>query len=338
MRDAVFQIKAFDPFGSAVRIGPDLLVSSRHVVADETRITITLADGKTVVGDAVPTSYDGDLILIRAKLPDGPVLKPAGDMDGDLYTIGFDLARKTVGVFNKGTVLLKPADGKPYARLHHTAQSQPGVSGGALVNAKGDFIAVAASGGEGRNEAVPASQIALLKSMSGPEHKDKSTAVGKAYRECTILVSQAQRTRDKVPPDIADKIDTACSASGNRQLFDLAAQIFGVSRMFDKSIGYFERGLDKDPNAVNTRLSIVVILSFAQRYKEAAKHVQWLLAVIPENDEVQRYAIRIGKETGDKAMVARGLKLIETHNPQGLEAAKRFIEAPARPRPRPRRQ
>lgn len=329
-RTAVFQIGAFDPFGSAVRIAPDMLVSNRHVVADETTVKITLADGSTIDGQAIPTTFAGDLILIRAALPDGPVLTPAEDLEGSYYTVGFDLSRKTIGTFKKGDLLLKPAEGKPYARLYHTAQSQPGVSGGALVNAAGKLVGIATSGGEGRNEAIPASQIAMLKTSSGPEHKVASLAIGKAYRECTILVDKARRSRDTIPPEIAKDIDSACGASGNRQLYDLAGQIFGTSRMFDQSINYFQRSLDKDPNAINSRLSIVVIFSFAQRYKDAAEHVRWLLTIIPENQEVQRFAVRVGKSIGDKAMIARGLKLIEIHNPGALEAAKRFVDAPVR--------
>jgi len=327
---AVFQIGAFDPFGSAVRIAPDMLVSNRHVVADETTVKITLANGSTIDGEAIPTTFAGDLILIRAALPEGPFLAPAKDFEGSYYTVGFDLSRKAIGIFKKGDLLLKPAEGKPYARLYHTAQSQPGVSGGALVNADGKLVAIATSGGEGRNEAIPASQISMLKESSGPEHKAASLAIGRAYRECTILVDKARRSRDTIPPGIAKDIDRSCSASGNRQLYDLAGQIFGISRMFDQSISYFQRSLDKDPNAINTRLSIVVILSFAQRYKDAADHVRWLLTIIPENQEVQRFAVRVGKSIEDKAMVARGLKLIEIHNPGALEAAKRFIDAPAR--------
>ncbi|MGI9387417.1 MAG: hypothetical protein ACR2OX_08290, partial [Methyloligellaceae bacterium] len=39
-RASVFQIKSFNPYGSAVRIGFDLLVTSRHIVANETRVTV----------------------------------------------------------------------------------------------------------------------------------------------------------------------------------------------------------------------------------------------------------------------------------------------------------
>ena len=42
-RAAVFPLGSrFDPLASAVRIGPDLLVTSRHVMADETRAELRL--------------------------------------------------------------------------------------------------------------------------------------------------------------------------------------------------------------------------------------------------------------------------------------------------------
>ena len=331
-RGAVFQISAFDPFGSAVRIGPGLLVTNRHVIADETEAKIHLKTGATVKGEVVPTTFGGDLVLIRAKLPDGPQLVPAENTPDQLYSIGLDIGARAISVFGKGVLLLKPAAGKTLARLYHTAHSQPGTSGGALVSASGELVGIVTSGGEGRNEALPAKQIKALRAASGPKHSERSLAIGAAYRECTIIVSRAMRSRDKVPPDVANEIESVCRASGNRQLTDLAGQVLGRSRMFERSVKLFRRGLDEDPNAINTRLSLVVILVYAQRYAEAAEPVKWLLNVIPKEREAQLYAVRIGKSTKDMALVERALALIKQYNPANLEAAQRFLNAPARAR------
>ena len=43
-RGAVFRIETYDPAASAVRISANLLVTNRHVVADETAVRIVLAD------------------------------------------------------------------------------------------------------------------------------------------------------------------------------------------------------------------------------------------------------------------------------------------------------
>lgn len=335
-RDAVFRVSAFDPYGSAVRIGPDLLVTNRHIVADESTVEIALPGGETLQGEAVPSAYEGDLILVRADLPEGPALDPGGAGEGPLYTVGLDLSAKAVRVFPEGHVLKQPAPDKPYARLHHTAYSQPGASGGAVVDEAGRLVAVAASGGEGRFEAVPAAQIARLREMSGPGHAEASKRIGTAYRECTVILEKARRSRGAMPEETAGKVNDACAASGNRQLFDLAGQVLGRSRMFADSIAFFERALEKDPNAVNSRISLVITLIFAQRQEDALAHVRWLVDVIPESIQVQRFAVQVGKAGGDMALAERGLALIEKHNPQQLEAARRFLDSDQPQRPRPR--
>ncbi len=334
MRASVFRVSAFDPHGSAVRIGPDLLVTNRHVVADETKATVHLPDGTSLSGSVVPTSFEGDLVLIEARLPDGPVATLGTDVEGDLHTVAQDIGTRKIAVFPKGRVILKSDPSKPYARLHHTAYSQPGTSGGALVNDEGALVGLATSGGEGRFEAVPAAQIAGLEAISGPSHASRSAAIGQAYRKCTLLVEKAIRSNDELPENIVRELTGSCEASGNRQLFDLAAQALGRSRKFDGSVAFFERALEKDLNAINSRIGLVVTLMFARRHKQAVPHVHWLLKVIPTAPAVHRYAVQAGKLAGDKALAERGLELIAKHDPAQLEAAKRFVDSPIPSRPR----
>ena len=215
--------------------------------------------------------------------------------------------------------------------MPHTAYNQPGVSGGALVNEKGGLVAIATSGGEGRFEAIPASRIAALTAASGDEHATRSAEIGTAYRECIVDVEKALRVGDALPDNVAARIRNACGATANRQLFDLAAQALGRSRRFETSIALFERSLEKDPNAINSRLGLVIVLSFARRHDEAVPHVRWLLETIPKDPNVARYALQVGKFAGDAALAEQGLALIAKHAPQQLEAAKRFYESEARP-------
>lgn len=327
-RDAVFGISAFDPVGSAVRIGPNLLVTNRHVVADEMKVEVWLEPGRKIEGEVVPTSFKGDMILVRAPLPDGPALKPGSDVSGDLWSVGHDISAKAVKVYPKGELLLAPYKGKPFARLHHTAYNQPGNSGGALINAAGELVGVAASGGEGRFEAVPASQIAALKAESGPDKAEESAALGKHVRECTLMLEKAQRVGRELPDPLAGVVQESCAASENRQLYDLSGQLLGRHRRFDAAIAFFEKALEKDPNAINSRLALVITLRFARRLEGAKDHVKWLLDVIPEERTIQPIALAVGKVTNDQELIDRTLALIEKHAPNQLEAAKNYLKSP----------
>ncbi len=329
-RGAVFGISAFDPVGSAVRIAPDLLVTNRHIVADETSAQIILPEGGKVKGEVIPASFPGDLVLVRAKLPKGPVFKIATQAKGDLWSLGQDISARAIKVYPKGKVLLAPYPGKPYARLHHTAYNQPGNSGGALVNASGELVGITASGGAGRFEAVPASQISDLQKMSGPEHAERSASIGRNVRTCTLVLEKARRLGDTLPEKIAGVVKTSCEGSENRQLFDLAGQLLGRQRQFDDSIEFFERSLEKDPNAINSRLGLVITLRFARQLDTARPHIRWLLDMIPQERSIHPIALHIGKVSKDQALIDEALGLIKKHAPNQLEAAKNFLKSPVR--------
>lgn len=329
-RGAVFGISAFDPVGSAVRIAPGLLVTNRHIVADQTRAKVILPDGTKVEGEVIPASFPGDLVLVRAKLPEGPVLKFSTQVKGDLWSLGQDISARQIKAYPKGKLLLAPYLGKPYARLHHTAYNQPGNSGGALVNANGELVGITASGGAGRFEAVPAGQIADLQKMSGPAHEAKSASLGKNVRECTLMLEKARRLGDTLPEKIATIVKASCGLSENRQLFDLAGQLLGRQRRFDEAVKFFERSLDKDPNAINSRLALVITLRFARRLDAAKPHVRWLLDTIPQERSIHPIALHIGKVSKDQALIDEALGLIEKHAPNQLEAARNFLKSPVR--------
>ena len=329
-RAAVFGISAFDPVASAVRIGSDLLITNRHAVADKTEVDVLLPDGGRVKGEVEPTGFRGDLILVRADLPDGPTLKTGDDVSGDLWSVGQDISKRRVEVYAKGRVLLTPAPGKPYARLHHSAYNQPGNSGGALVNAEGELVGINASGGEGRFEAVPASQISALRAQSGPAQAETSASIGKHVRECTLMLEKAQRVGRNAPDRFVEVVKTSCAASDNRQLYDLAGQFLGRQRRLDESVEFFERSIEKDPNAINSRLGLVIALRFARRLDDAKPHVLWLLDVIPEERTIHPVALHVAKSTDDQELIDRALALIEKHAPNQLEAARNFLKSPVR--------
>ena len=109
----------------------------------------------------MPTAFEGDLIFIDTEaLDSGPVAAIAeGTPKGDLFTVAGDIARKTVRAYPPGRLVGHKAS-TPRARLHHSAYSQPGNSGGALVDETGALVGIVASGGEGRFEAIPVSELA----------------------------------------------------------------------------------------------------------------------------------------------------------------------------------
>ena len=337
-RDAVFAVSAFDPIGSAVRIGEDRLVTSRHVVADEQEVTLFTAEGRPLVAQVVPTDYPGDLILLEsADLPPGPALTPEVlEPEADLFTVGADVGLRRIRAYDSGRLRFAPRADLPLARLHHDAYSQPGNSGGALVDQDGRLVGIVASGGEGRFEAIPAEAIASLAARSGPEHADASAEIGAAVRVCATLLDTYRNPGQRLEDQQAKAVETACRRSGNRQFMDLAGQTLGRSGLTEPAIRLFEQGLAEDPDAINTRLSLAITYHLARDFEAALPQLEWLMAHADDDLQVLRLSIQAGTWAGDDALAARALARLKEVNPQSAPAAERFVNDPP-PRP-PKRQ
>jgi hypothetical protein len=311
-----------------VRVGPDLLVTNRHVIADARTVRVEAGAGVEVEGTVVPTAYDGDLILIRAAgLGDGPVLSSDGaSSGGELFTVGADLGRKAVRVYPPGKLLL-PRAATPQARLQHDAYSQVGNSGGALVDAAGRLVGIVASGGEGRFEAIEAGEVERLREQSGPKFEQVSATIGLANRRCTETLEARGPAPRFMADEVAATLVEACGASRNRQYYDLAAQALGMAGRVDQSVALSQAAIARDPAAVNSRLILVTTLHIAGRYADELPHLRYLLDTIPDDPAVARYAIQAGRWGGDEALAKRALALLKKHNPAQAEAAERFLAA-----------
>ena len=97
----------------------------------------------------------------------------------------------------------------------------------------------------------------------------------------------------------------------------------------------FESSLEEDPNALNSRIGLVVSLSLGRRYEESLPHLRWLLNNNVEDLQVLRLAIQSGIWGGDRALAERAFILLKKINPKMAPIAKRFLTNPP---PRPQRQ
>lgn len=336
-RLAVFAISAFDPVGSAVRIGETRLVTSRHSVADRETVDLFLADGTKTTAQVLPADYKGDIIFLSStELPPGPVLEPAEAEAGmQLYTVGADVSFQRIRAYDPGSVTLLPAEGKPLARLHHSAHSQPGNSGGALVDEQGRLIGIVAAGGEGRHEAVPSRALDDLTARTGPEHAAASAEIGAAVRVCTLQLENLQGRRGALDEQQIKALTTACRRSGNRQLYDLAGKTFGIRRMTEESLALFQDSFEQDPHSLNGRIGLAITYHMAARYEEELPHLRFLFQHAPEDLQVLRLAIQAGVWGEDPDFARAAFEKLKEVNPRAAPAAERFITAPP-PRPQPR--
>jgi S1-C subfamily serine protease len=332
VRRAVFPISSFDPVGSATRIGETLLVTNRHVVADRLDAVVHTPDGPRNAVVA-PSAYPGDLVLLEVTgLPEGgyiPLLdRDEIEPDQTFHAIGADVARRQIRVFDPGEVIAGPATDAPLGRLHVTAWMQPGVSGGALVDAEGDLVAIAVGGGDGRFEAIPVSNLrTLLALRDSPDALRIHEALGRAFVAC----DQAMRGDGEAAP--GDLIE-ACEAADNHGQLLEAGRVLGRTGDIDGAIAMHARAVAQVPNSINARISLLVSLQIGGRFEEMIPHAAWLMGIASDDPRALRFAVQSGVWGGAPDMAETAYGLLLEADPRQAEAARRFIDnaPPAPPR------
>ncbi|MEO1000987.1 MAG: trypsin-like peptidase domain-containing protein, partial [Pseudomonadota bacterium] len=337
-RQAVFPVTSFDPVGSAVRIAPDLLVTNRHVVGDRADAVVHTPDGPRGA-EVLPSAYRGDLALLRVEgLPDGAlILSPEPDAagqqaagQGPFFAIGADIARQEVRVFEPGGVIAPPAEGAALGRLHVSAHMQPGVSGGALVDAAGQLAGIATGGGEGRFEAIPLRDVpALLDGLDDPDAGAVHAALGAALVACAEALESWQPGSGERAP----LAETCAGADNAGQLLE-AGRLLAQSGAFAEGADLHARAVAQVPNSLNARLSLLVSLQLGGRFEEMLPHARRVMELAPDDPQALRFAIQAGVWGGDPALAEAGYTALLAADPRQAQAARRFIDDPPPAPPR----
>ncbi|WP_428525711.1 trypsin-like peptidase domain-containing protein [Roseibium sp.] len=340
MRQIVFPVSSFDPVGSATRIADDLLVTNRHVVGNSKTATVHTPSGPKTAS-VVPSGYRGDLVLLQMEgLPDDtpiPALNAASERSFDdrvsFYAIGADIARRQVRVFDPGELLSPPAEDGVFARLHVTAQMQPGVSGGGLVDAAGTLIGIAVGGGDGRFEAIPLADVKkLLELRADPQAEQVTEALGKVFEECAVLLDAPEAGKPGLPDD--RNLTTICSEAANHGQLLKAGRILAQAGQFDDAIRMHGQAVEQVPNSINSRMSLLVSLQLGGRFAEMTGHARKLMELAPNDPQALRFSIQSGVWGGDLKLAEDGYAALLKADPRQAQAARRFIDAapPAPPR------
>lgn len=331
IRQAVFPVSAFDPLGSATRISDTLLVTNRHVIGDQPDAVVYTPEGPRGAR-LIPSSYRGDLVLLEVSgLPeDGyvPSLEEPDLPEGEVFAIGADVARQEIRVFAPGPVLLPPAAGAQFGRLHVAARMQPGVSGGALVDASGTLRGIAVGGGDGRYEAIPVRDVqALLDGQEDEEAASVTLELGGLFVRCAALLSASA-------PDATSIEETCARAENQGQLLEAGRTLAQLGDI-DGAVALHQAAVDQVPNSINARISLLVSLQLGARFEDMTEHARWLSEVASDDPQALRFAIQSGVWGGDPALAEAGYQALLTADPRQAEAARRFIDA-APPRPQRR--
>lgn len=138
-------------FGSGVIISTDgYIITNNHVVDGATELDITLNDGRTFKGKLIGADEVTDIALVKVDAEDLPVI-PFGDSEklkvGEwVLAVGnpFNLTSTvTAGIVSaKGRGIQRGTNMKIESFIQTDAAVNPGNSGGALINTKGELIGI----------------------------------------------------------------------------------------------------------------------------------------------------------------------------------------------------
>jgi S1-C subfamily serine protease len=342
VRQAIFPVSSYDPIASATRIGPRLLVTNRHVVANRDQVTVHTPSGP-LTARVIPSGYEGDLVLLEVGgLPEQGFIPPLdGEPSGEplssrdpFYAVGADVSRQLVRVFAPGGLIASPAADAVLGRIHVTARMQPGVSGGALVDGSGALVGIAVGGGEARFEAIPLAQVrALVAQRQDVDASSVTKRLGSSFVECAARLD-ALPARD-AGQDLLDDLGSVCAMAMNSGQLLAAGRALSRAGDFDGAIALHGQAATQVPNSINARISLLVSLQLAGRFETMTSHARAVMAMAPDDPQILRFAIQSGVWGGAPELSEKAYEALLSADPRQAEAARRFIDnAPPAPPPR----
>ena len=151
--------------GSGVVVGEGRVVTNAHNVHSD-EVTVVFGDGRTATGQVAGVDVDGDLAVVKVDTAGAPAITWApGDTDLGVGAAVFALSnrggrglRVTFGLVSSvGRGFRGPRGRRIAGSIEHTAPMAHGSSGGPVVDAAGQFLALNTNrAGEGFYLALPA--------------------------------------------------------------------------------------------------------------------------------------------------------------------------------------
>jgi Tfp pilus assembly protein PilF len=94
----------------------------------------------------------------------------------------------------------------------------------------------------------------------------------------------------------------------------------------------FSRALEQDPNAINSMMSLAIVLHLKGRYGDEVPLLRRLIDILPSDAGMLRLGVQAGAWGHDKVLMQKSLELMETHYPKLAPMARSFIEKTRRRR------
>ena len=329
MLNEVVGIKTPMMVASGTVFNKDFIITNRHVIEDHKQVIIKFNDGAIKKAYPIPHNYPVDLVILTLNkdlvIPNKLIIP--SPITGMLRVVAFDQGRKSNRIYKKGRVIVLPNNKMNIqARIHTTAKSLPGNSGGAVVDDNGNLVGFLASGDGNINEVISLSSLNGVLKNTNNKHNIEFFKIGRFIRLCADSLEIAFNVQRNPDPVLINNITTNCWNSNNKQLIDQAGQTFGRLGDLKKSSKFLERSIEMDPMSPNSLLSLAITYHIDRKLNKERPIILRLLKLIPEDPQVLRLGVQVAGILKDKKMSETILNLMSLHNKEALPLAKKFID------------
>jgi tetratricopeptide (TPR) repeat protein len=264
IKPSAVAIETFDAKGQTVSrgsgffIGPDRIITNRHVIERSTRVEVHLVDGKKfVVRGVLAVDGEGDLALLQVEVPKGlaiplPIVRTVPQEGESIVVVGNPFGLE--GSVSNGIVSAVREIAGYGKIIQITAPISPGSSGSPVVNMFGQVIGVAtlqATEGQSLNFAVPAARIMQMR-------------VGDAQSVSNLT---AESTKSK-------------RAAAERFYSQGVAQLSRDD--YERALGYFERAAEMDPNYAEAWYQAGYCYGILGKHNDALRSMKQAAKLRPE--------------------------------------------------------
>ncbi|MDM7923056.1 MAG: tetratricopeptide repeat protein [Pyrinomonadaceae bacterium] len=338
IKPSAVAIETFDNKGNVVSrgsgffIGPDRVVTNRHVIERSNRVEVHLMDGKKfVVRGVLAVDGEGDLALLQVEVPRGlavplPIVRTAPQEGESIVVVGNPFGLE--GSVSNG-IVSAVRDIAGYGRIIQiTAPISPGSSGSPVVNMYGQVIGVAtlqAAEGQSLNFAVPAERILSLRvgeaqtvsSLTAESGKNKRAAAERFYSQGVAQLSRDDYERALPYFERAVEMDPTYAEAWYQ-----AGYCYGVLGKHNDALRASRQAAKLRPDWAETHINIGASSYATNDFKGAVEAYKQAAKIDESNPDVQ-YALGLSlnrlNRTDEEILAYRRAIAIKPDHANALE-------------------
>ena len=322
-------VKTQNITASAVKLSDKFYVTNKHVVEDNLFVTLFDINGSFLKANVLQNNHPADLVILSVDNKNNHnqsinLYEVTRNYNG-LRSVAFGIGRQTIRIFPLGNLISLPSKKYKQARIHSTIKNLPGISGGALINKKGQLVGILTSGSGNYNEAIPVNILNEVIELTTRE-KNSYDERYKNIRRCAQAIEIMNNNFNQFSQFDLTNAENNCNSANLKTFYDMLGQIYGNYGDFKKSLLFLKKSSKLDPNSPTSLISLAVAYQFNKDFQNHAKVLKRLINLIPQDVLVLRMAIQSSAFSNDIDFARKSLILMKKYNKRAFSQAYNFLK------------